>query len=99
RVNGATYPVFLIERLNALQALHSTPLIESFLSAKAATKATSFSELQAMHGRLFFDPTRGRGIIPYNTGQLANGKCDFVFAGSSRQEVEEMYRNFSQAHD
>lgn len=98
RVNGATYPVFLFERLNALQSVRSSPRIEAFLSAKTTTKATSFSELQEMHGRLFFDPSTGRGIIPYNTGRLANGMCDLVFLGSSRQDVEDMYQRFSGIH-
>jgi hypothetical protein len=98
RVNGATYPVLVFERLNALQSARSSPRVEAFLSVKTTTEATSFSELQEMHGRLFFDPSTGRGIIPYNTGQLPNGMCDFVFAGSSRKDVEAMYRNLSQAH-
>jgi Pre ATP-grasp domain len=98
RVNGATYPVFLMERLNALQAVRSSPLIEAFLSARTTTKATSFSELQEMYSRLFFDPCTGRGIIPYNTGRLANGMCDLVFLGSSRQDVEDMYQRFSGTH-
>ena len=98
RVNGATYPVFLTERLNALQAGCSSPLIKAFLSAKTTTKATTFSELQDMHSRFFFDPCTGRGIIPYNTGRLANGMCDLVFLGSSRQDVEDMYQRFSGAH-
>jgi len=98
RVNGATYPVFLMERLNALQAVRSSPLIEAFLSAKTTTKATSFSELQEMYSRLFFDPCTGRGIIPYNTGRLAKGMCDLVFLGSSRQDVEDMYQRFSGIH-
>jgi hypothetical protein len=98
RVNGATYPVFLMERLNSLQSVRSMPLVEAFLSAKTTTKAASFSELQEMHGRLFFDPTTGRGIIPYNTGRLANGMCDFMFPGSSRQDVEDMYQRISGMH-
>lgn len=98
RVNAATYPVFLMERLNALQAGRSGPLIKAFLSAKTITKATSFAELQEMYSPLFFDPCTGRGIIPYNTGRLANGMCDLVFLGSSRQDVEDMYQRFSGIH-
>jgi hypothetical protein len=98
RANAATYPVFLMERLNALQAGRSSPLIKAFLSAKLTTKATTFSELQEMHSRFLFDPCTGRGIIPYNTGRLVNGMCDLVFAGSSRQDVEDMYQTFSGAH-
>jgi len=95
RVNGATYPTFLIERLNAVQAGRSGPHIGAFLSTKTTTKATCFSEFQDMHGQLFFDRSTGRGIIPYNTGRLANGICDLVFLGRSRHDVEEMYRRFS----
>ena len=98
RVNAATYPIFLIERLNALQAGRSNPLIEAFLSAKTTTKAASFSELQEMYSRLFFDPCTGRGMIPYNTGRLGKGLCDLVFLGSSRQDVEDMYQRFFETH-
>ncbi len=98
RVNAATYPVFLMERLNALQAGRSNPLIKAFLSAKITTKAASFSELQEMHSGFFFDPCTGHGVIPYNTGRLANGMCDLVFLGSSRQDVEDMYQRFPGIH-
>jgi hypothetical protein len=98
RVNASTYPVFLMERLNAFQAGCSAPFIKAFLSAKTTMKATSFSELQKLYGRLFFDAGTGRGIIPYNTGGLANGICDLVFVGSSRQDVEDMYQRFSETH-
>ena len=98
RVNAATYPVFLMEHLNTLQAGRSCPLVKAFVSEKTATKASSFSELEKMHGRLFFDPSTGRGIIPYNTGPLDHGMCDFVFLGSSREDVEDMYKRFSETH-
>lgn len=98
RVNAATYPAFLMARLNALQSGRSLPLIEAFLSAKTTTKATTFSELQEMYSGLFFDSGTGRGIIPYNTGRLDSGMCDFVFLGSSRQDVEDMYQRFSGIH-
>jgi hypothetical protein len=98
RVNAATYPLFLIEHLNALQGDRSRPLVEAFLSTKITTKATSFSELQEMYRRLFFNPCTGQGIIPYNTGRLADGLCDLVFLGCSRRDVEDMYQRFSGTH-
>lgn len=98
RVNAATYPIFLMEHLNVRQAGRSAPFVKAFLSAKTTTKATSFSEFLEMYRCLFFDPYTGRGMIPYNTGQLVNGMCDLVFVGGSRQDVEDMYQRFLETH-
>ncbi len=71
RANAATYSVFLMERLNALQAGRSNPLIKAFLSAKITTKAASFSELQEMHSRFFFDPCYGAWNHPLQHGAVS----------------------------
>ncbi|HJT19367.1 MAG TPA: hypothetical protein VJ746_02775 [Nitrospira sp.] len=95
RVNEATYPRFLMEHLNAVQAQRKLPPICAFRSAKVSLTATSFAELQDACGRELFDPETGRGAIPYNVGRLPYGRCDVALLGHSRREVEDLYDAFS----
>jgi hypothetical protein len=95
RVNEATYPRFMIEHLNAVQARRKLPPIRAFRSAKMSLRATSFAELQEICGRELFDAETGRGAIPYNIGRLPYGRCDVALLGHSRHEVEDLYEAFS----
>ncbi|MFO0795234.1 MAG: hypothetical protein U0586_14380 [Candidatus Brocadiaceae bacterium] len=84
RVNAATYPWILMSRLG---------LKGAFLSTSVASSARSFSEFRSRCGRFFFDPSTGRGVVPYNTGCLPYGKCWLAIYGETRQVVQELYRS------
>jgi pre ATP-grasp domain-containing protein len=84
RVNAATYPHILMNRLG---------LKGAFLSLSVTSSARSFSEFRSRCGRFLFDPATGSGVIPYNTGCLSYGKCWLAIYGETRHVVQELYRS------
>lgn len=96
RINGAAYPKSLMEHFNKKQGETGAPYIEAFLSANVKTKASSFAELDELYGDLFFNPKTGKGLVPYNTGCLENGKFSLTVFGKSRKEVVKKYEDFKQ---
>ena len=94
RRNAADYPMGLMEHLNKRQEETAAPPIEAFLSANLKTKASSFTELSEKNGYLFFNPETGKGVFPYNTACLENGKVSIAVLGKTRTEVCELYKNF-----
>lgn len=93
RTNAAVYPKALMEQLNRRQEQEGRPSIEAFLAANVETKVRSFAELARLSEHLFFDPQAGRGIVPYNTGCLENGKCSLAIFGKGRDEVARIYKD------
>lgn len=87
RVNAATYPALLVEHVNARQRDTKRPRVAAFLALHLKTAAAGFGELAKRWGRLFFDPTRGAGIVPYNVACLRHGKCGVALLGGSRDAV------------
>jgi hypothetical protein len=94
RTNGATYPKTLMERLNIIQGQKGRPYIESFLSINVMTEARTYSEFNELYGHIFFNPEVGKGLVPYNTGCLEDGKCTVAVFGESRDEVFGIYKTF-----
>lgn len=94
RTNAAAYPKSLMEHLNKKQEQNGGPHIEAFLSTNIKTKASSFAELSAWYGHLFFNPKTGKGLVPYNTGCLEHGKFTLAVFGKSSKEVMDMYEDF-----
>jgi hypothetical protein len=78
RVNGATYPRALMERLGA-RACATTSL---------PTTARSFAELRDRLGARLYSPAARHGAVPYNAGCLTAGCCWFALLGDTRAEVE-----------
>jgi hypothetical protein len=98
RINAAAYPLCLLSRLRMSADLPPEYRPAAFLSAVISTKARTFSQLRDRYGPLFYDPRKGRGLIPYNTGRLAHSLCEMVFLGRSREEAEELFDLF-QRHE
>ncbi len=86
RVNAATYPHILMNRLG---------LKGAFLSLSVDSGARSFNEFRRRCSRFLFDPATGCGAIPYNTGCLSYGKCWLAIYGETRHEVQELYRSIA----
>jgi hypothetical protein len=94
RVNGVTYPKSLMERFSDRAGPGAPGCVRAFLSANVRTGARSFAELRTRYGHLFFNPAAGKGLFPYNTGCLANGKFSVAFLGRSRTDVQAMHGQF-----
>ena len=82
RVNGASYPLALRERLGGIPAMASGTIY---------TGVRDFAELRHELDQLLFSVARQGGVIPYNTGCLQYGQCGMIALGASRQEADELY--------
>jgi Pre ATP-grasp domain len=82
RVNGATYPLALLERLAAPSA---------FVSGTLITEIRSFAELRAVLSHLVYAPGRSAGLVPYAPGCLRYGRCPVVALASNRREAAALY--------
>lgn len=87
RVNGASYPLALLKRLNAVRALSGESPIEAFASGMLATRAREFSSLRDTLGDHLFTHPTGAGLVPYATGCLAYGKVAAVAFAPTRPEA------------
>jgi hypothetical protein len=96
-VNGATYPLRLAERLNAVQREVGLPEIGAFVSGTIQTRANSFAELRDSIDGLLFSSERGEGLVPYVTGCLPYGKCGMVALAESFSEADELFREVEAA--
>jgi hypothetical protein len=81
RVNGATYPLALQQRLGGSSA---------FVSGTFDLDVSSFEELQSMLSDILYTSDRSAGIIPYATGCLRQGKCPVIALAPSREEAAEL---------
>ncbi|MEW6442900.1 MAG: hypothetical protein AB1640_18345 [bacterium] len=95
RMNGSVYPKALMEYLNVLQRKADRPPVEAFLSVNMKTRARSFASLHESCGRLFFDPAKGSGFVPFNTGCLKLGKFAAALFGKSRHQVAGIYQELA----
>jgi biotin carboxylase len=82
RVNAATYPLALLERLAAPAA---------FVSGTLTTEIRSFAELRLVLADLLYAPGRSAGLVPYAPGCLRHGRCPVVALATTRQEAAALY--------
>ena len=82
RVNGATYPLVVRERLDPASA---------FVSGTIGTEIGSFAELRERLPHLLYSREREYGILPYMTGCLAFGACGVIALAPSRFEAAELF--------
>lgn len=87
RINGATYPIALVERLNREQARLRLPPIRAFATANLRPYARSFQDFERSYGEAFFQRERGAGVLPFNTGCLRHGQLTVAVLGGTREEV------------
>jgi hypothetical protein len=98
RINGAVYPTFLMESINREQARCGRPPVRAFLSVQTlTTRAGAFEEFTGLHRPALFEPSTGRGCVPFNTGQLADRRCSGAFFGRTAAEVVAMYEAWGTA--
>lgn len=89
RVNGATYPVAVVERLNRRQfeSGRRPPQIRSFISGHISTHCRDFRSLVRSLDELLYDPDSSYGLFPYNLAPLSAGSFDGVACGRHRDEA------------
>jgi hypothetical protein len=91
RYNGATYPMHLVDRLNARACGSVAPRWNAFRASTITTNLTSYMALQTLLGDLFFDGREVAGIIPYNIGLLQHGKLMLAIVGETTDHVEALH--------
>ena len=82
RVNGATYPLAVRERLSPGSA---------FVCGSIETRLDAFSEVRDRLGHLLYAASRRRGVIPYMPGSLAYGSCGIIALAPTRRESAELF--------
>lgn len=82
RVNGATYPLAVRERLEPAAA---------FVSGTIATEIGSFAELRERLPQLLYSREREYGILPYMTGCLAFGTCGIIALAPTRRQAAQLF--------
>lgn len=90
RINGATYLLGAVERLDQQRIQNGVARLSCWRSAtEVATPARSFAELADRLGTLLFsDFRRSAGVIPYATGLLSRGRIYMLMVASAADELE-----------
>ena len=91
RVDGATYPLAVLQRLNAAQREAGGPESAAFVSGTLELRPTGFAAFRRAADRFFYSPRTGRGMVPYQVGRLTEGRCGVVVLGASRDDILRMY--------
>jgi hypothetical protein len=90
-VDGATYPLAVLQRLNAIQRQAGGPESAAFVSGTVELRPTTFAAFQRAAGRFFYAPRTGQGMVPYHVARLGEGRCGVVVLGASRDDVLRLY--------
>lgn len=91
RVGGATYPLAVLERLNAVQRRGGHPESGAFVSGTIGTRHRSFVQLRAALEPALYASTTGQGAVLHDVGLLREGKCGVTVLGASRNDVLRAY--------
>jgi hypothetical protein len=91
RVDGATYPLAIMQRLNAAQRQAERPESAAFVSGTLELRPTTFAAFRRAAERFFYTARTGRGMVPYQVSGLGAGRCGVVMLGGSRDEVLRVY--------
>ena len=91
RMDGATYPLAIQQRLNAAQREWGRPESAAFVSGTLDLRPMSFARFRRMAEPFLYSARTGAGIIPYHVSRLGQGRCGVVMLGGSRDEVLRAY--------
>jgi pre ATP-grasp domain-containing protein len=91
RVGGATYPLAVLERLNAVQRRGGHPESGAFVSGTIGTRHRTFVQLRAALEPALYASTTGQGAVLHDVGLLREGKCGVTVLGASRNDVLRAY--------
>ncbi len=87
RMDGATYPLAIQERLNTAQREARRPESAAFVSGTLEIRPTGFAAFRRAAERFLYSPRTGRGMLPYQVSRLPQGRCGVVMLGGSRDDV------------
>jgi hypothetical protein len=87
RMDGATYPLAIQQRLNAAQRERGRPESAAFVSGTLDLRPMSFAHFRRVAEPFLYSPRTGAGIVPYHVSRLGQGRCGVVMLGGSRDEV------------
>ena len=87
RMDGATYPLAILQRLNAAQRRAGRVESAAFVSGTLEVRPCSFARFRRAAERFLYAPGTGRGMVPYQVSRLSEGRCGMVLLGGSRDEV------------
>jgi hypothetical protein len=90
-MDGATYPLAILQRLNATQREWGRPESAAFVSGTLELRPTSFARFRRAAEPFLYAPRTGRGMVPYHVSRLGQGRCGVVMLGGSRDEVLRAY--------
>jgi hypothetical protein len=91
RMDGATYPLAIQQRLNAAQREWGRPESAAFVSGTLDLRPMTFARFRRAAEPFLYSPRTGSGIVPYHVSRLAQGRCGVVMLGGSRGEVLRAY--------
>lgn len=91
RVAGDTYPLALLDRLNAAQRRAGRPESSAFVSGTIETRPRRFADFRRAADHLFYSPATGSGVVPHHIGSLGRGRCGVVLFGPTRDAVLRSY--------
>ncbi len=91
RMDGATYPLAILQRLNAAQRRAGQPESVAFVSGTLEVRPCGFAQFRRAAERFLYAPGTGRGMVPYHVSRLGEGRCGVVLLGGSRDEVLRAY--------
>ncbi|MFP4027282.1 MAG: hypothetical protein ACLFWL_05780 [Candidatus Brocadiia bacterium] len=88
RINAATYPLAIVERLNHHRKNQGLHPIKTFFSGHIATGCKDFNDLRKRIETVLYRPNSQSGLFPYNTGALFDGHFGAVICATDRKEGE-----------
>ena len=91
RLDGATYPLAIQQRLNAAQREWGRPESAAFVSGTLDLRPTSFARFRRLTETFLYSSRTGAGMVPYDVSRLGQGSCGIVMLGGSRGEVLRAY--------
>jgi hypothetical protein len=90
RVTGANYPWELV---NLLSSRHGKINAARAENIHLSRKGFSFEDLIKRWKKVLYTGEKGNGVIvPYNVGPVASGKVTILGTGSSKEEVDKLFR-------
>jgi hypothetical protein len=95
RINGASYPVALLDRLARRAERWSAPSPAAFRTRSVPTRARDFHSLARGSGDLLYDPGRGEGIVPYSVAAMEFGKVGIAAFAARPERAEEIFADFA----
>jgi hypothetical protein len=90
RVNGASYPLTLLGRLDQLARERDAPAPEAFRTGYLRVRVRDFGALSQSCDSLLYDPAQGEGVVFYATGLLSRGKVGAACLGRTLEAVEKL---------